>query len=146
MQPTFIMGLIAPEFGEPILADYLSCEPVLRHVRPFLGDELRLGWVALCAIKDRGYECRWHRDFGKQERDGSYEVEMQILKHYRKNLLKWHLALVDDPCLWIVPGSQQRYRTEQERQSLLSMQTHRDIPGMLRIKLKRGQTVSGTGT
>ena len=143
-EPDVIMGLMAPEFGEPIFAEYLASEPVERYVYPFLGEELRLGWVSAFVIQDRGYECGWHRDIGAEERDGSYEVEMEILGRYRKNLLKWHMALVDDPCLWIVPGSQQRYRTDHERDVLINKQTD-DIPGAQQIKLKKGQTVFWNG-
>ena len=114
-------------------------------MRPFLGEELRLGWVTVFAIQGGGYQCGWHRDFGAEERDGSYEVEMEILGRYRKNLLKWHTALVDDPCLWIVPGSQRRYRTDGERAVLISNKGVGDIPGAKQIKLKRGQTIFWNG-
>ena len=143
--PVVIMGVMAPEFGEPIFAEYLDSEPVKRHVRSFLGEELRLGWVTVFAIQGSGYQCGWHRDFGAEERDGNYEVEMEILSRYRKNLLKWHTALVDDPCLWIVPGSQRRYRTDHEREVLISNKGVGDIPGAKQIKLKRGQTIFWNG-
>ena len=143
--PVVIMGIMAPEFGEPIFAEYLASERVERYARSFLGEELRLGWVTVFAIKESGYQCGWHRDFGAEERDGSYEVEMEILSRYRKNLLKWHTALVDDPCLWIVPGSQRRYRTDYEREVLISNKGVGDIPGAKQIKLKRGQTIFWNG-
>ena len=119
-KPIVIFGVMAPEFNEPIFAEYLASEPVERYVHSLLGKNLRLGWVTVFAIQGSGYQCGWHRDFGAEERDGSYEVEMEILGRYRKNLLKWHTALVDDPCLWIVPGSQRRYRTDHEREVLIS--------------------------
>ena len=143
--PIVIMGVMAPEFGEPIFAEYLASEPVGRYVQPFLGEELRLGWVTVFAIQGSDYQCGWHRDFGAEERDSSYEVEMAILSRYRKNLLKWHTALVDDPCLWIVPGSQRRYRTDHEREVLISNKGVGDIPGAKQIKLKRGQTIFWNG-
>ena len=135
----FICGLMAPEFGAPVFAEYLGSAPIARYVRPFIGEELRLGWVHLCAVGD-DYEIGWHRDTGGNERDGSYEVEMEILRRHRKHFVKWHLALADDPCLWIVPGSQRRYRTERERECLLN-DRHGEIPGALQISLQRGQTV-----
>ena len=143
--PIVIFGVMAPEFGEQIFAEYLASEPIERYVKPFLGAELRLGWVTVFAIKGSGYQCGWHRDFGGEERDGSYEVEMEILCRYRKNLLKWHTALVDDPCLWIVPGSQRRYRTDHEREVMISNKGVGDIPGAKQIKLKRGQTIFWNG-
>ena len=42
--PVVIMGVMAPEFSEPIFAEYLDSEPVERYVQPFLGGELYLGW------------------------------------------------------------------------------------------------------
>ncbi len=143
--PVVIMGVMAPEFSEPIFAEYLTSEPVERYVHSLLGKDLRLGWVTIFAIKGSGYQCGWHRDFGAEERDGSYEVEMEILSRYRKNLLKWHTALVDDPCLWIVPGSQCRYRTNHEREVLINNKGIGDIPGAKQIKLKRGQTIFWNG-
>ena len=143
--PVVIFGVMAPEFGEPIFAEYLASEPVERYVHPLLGKELRLGWVTVFAIQENGYQCGWHRDFGAEERDGSYEVEMEILSRYRKNLLKWHTALVDDPCLWIVPGSQRRYRTEHEREVLITNKGIGNIPGARQIRLKRGQTIFWNG-
>ena len=143
--PIVIMGVMAPEFNESIFAEYLASEPVERYVRPFLGEELRLGWVTVFAIKGDGYQCGWHRDIGAEERDGSYDVEMEILSRYRKNLLKWHTALVDDPCLWIVPGSQRRYRTDHEREVLISDKGVGDVPEAKQIQLKRGQTIFWNG-
>ena len=143
--PIVIMGIMAPEFNESIFAEYLASEPVEHYVQPFLGEELRLGWVTVFAIQGGGYQCGWHRDFGAEERDGNYELEMEILSRYRKNLLKWHTALVDDPCLWIAPGSQRRYRTDHEREVLISNKGVGDIPGARQIKLKRGQTIFWNG-
>ena len=143
--PVVIMGVMAPEFGEPIFAEYLASEPIERYVKVLLGEELRLGWVTAFAIKGIDSQCGWHRDFGAEERDGSYEVEMEILSRYRKNLLKWHTALVDDPCLWIVPGSQRRYRTNHEREVLINNKGIGDIPEAKQIKLKQGQTIFWNG-
>ena len=137
--PHFICGLMAPEFGAPVFAEYLGSAPIARYLRPFIGEELRLGWVHLCAVGD-DYEIGWHRDTGGNEQDGSYEVEMEVLRRHRKHFVKWHLALADDPCLWIVPGSQRRYRTERERECLLN-DRQGEIPGALQISLQRGQTV-----
>ena len=89
---------------------------------------------------ERDYEIGWHRDTGGEERDGSHEVEMEILGRRNRNLFKWHVALLDDPCLWIVPGSHRRYRTDEEREYLVGGKDGA-IPGAKRIEVKRGQTV-----
>jgi hypothetical protein len=141
--PEFVEGLLAPEFGEPAFAEYLGGEPLARYLRPFLGEEQRLGWVTLCCVRS-DYQGAWHRDLGGTDRGASYEVEMELLARYRKNFMKWHLALVDDPCLWIVPGSQRRYRTERECQVLTS-DSQGEIPGAQQIVLKQGQTMFWNG-
>ena len=141
-----IRALLAPEFCEPIFARYLLSEPLHRYVQPLLGggEELRLGWVSAFAFTEGTYDTGWHRDFGGEERDGSYEVEMEILGRYRKNLVKWHLALADDPCLWLVPGSQRRYRSDEEREALLVNKTV-ELSGARQVALARGQTVFWSG-
>ena len=138
---TSIFGLLAPEFGEPVFADYLISPPVLKYVEAFLGDELRLGHVHLwCA--DSGYDTGWHRDVGK-DRDVSYEREMEILTQPMKSI-KWQLALVEDPCLWVVPGSQKRYRTEEELKALV-VDRKLDIAGQEQVVLERGQCIFWNG-
>ena len=142
-EPAFVTGLMAPEFGEPVFAEYLGSEEVARCVRPLLGDELRLGWVHLCAIAG-DYRGGWHRDVGGQDRNAGYEEEMALLARHRKHLVKWHMALVDDPCLWIVPGSHRRYRTDQEKECLMNG-GQGELAGGLRIDLKKGQTIFWNG-
>ena len=145
VEPRHILGLIAPEFGEPIFAEYLMSEPVETCVRAVVGGPLRLGWVGLiilCGPTD--YDTGWHRDFGHEERDGSREVELEILGRYRKNLVKWHLALADDACLWLMPGSQSRYRTEREREVLINDRKG-DVPNAQQIVLQKGQTIFWNG-
>ena len=143
VEPQFVVGLIAPEFGEPVFAEYLGSDALARYLRPMLGDELRLGWVHLCAIAG-DYNIGWHRDVGPANRDNNYQKEMDLLRIYRKHMVKWHMALVDDPCLWIVPGSQNRYRTEREHQCMLR-EPQGEIPGALRVDLERGQTIFWDG-
>lgn len=57
--------------------------------------------------------------------------------------LKWQTALLDDPCLWVVPGSQRRYRTEPEAEVLFG-NTRQPIPGAVQVDLQRGKPCFGT--
>lgn len=139
-----IRALLAPEFEEPVFAQYIASEPILRYVRLILGDQLRLGWVSAFVVDNEPYQVGWHRDIGKEERDGSYDVEMEILSRVRKNTLKWHVALIDDPCLWLVPGSHRRYRTAEEREFLVGGATGELSTGK-QIVLKKGQTLFWVG-
>ena len=59
---------------------------------------------------------------------------MEVLRTFRSNFLKWHTALVDDPCLMVVPGSQRRFRTEREHECLDGEDRHGEIPGAVRIR------------
>ncbi len=63
---------------------------------------------------------------------------MALLNKPKTNF-RWQPALIDDPCLWLVPWSQSRYRTDEERDR------HRDLPGMENVVLKRGQTLFWDG-
>ena len=108
---TAIYGIIAPEFDEPVFGQYLCCDEVLHYVEAFFGPELRMGHAFLWAAEGN-YDTGWHRDHGAARDVGETE-EMAIL-NAAKTGLKWQLALVDDPCLWVVPASHLRYRTEQD--------------------------------
>lgn len=143
-EPWAIRGLFAPEFDEPLFAEYLMSRPILEYVQPFLGSELRLGGVLIFTNPyGSDYGFGWHRDFGKEKRDGTEEEELAILNRPIVSL-KWHLALVDDDCLMVVPGSHKRYRTAHERECLLNTR-HDDIPGQTVISLKAGQSAFWSG-
>ncbi len=139
-EPWAIRGLFAPEFDEPIFADYLGCDEVLPFVHHFLGEELRLGAVLIFTNPyDRDWGFGWHKDFGELPRDAGEEEELEILNRPQKSF-KWHLALEDDECLQLVPGSHRRYRTDYEQECMRNTR-HADIPGQRTIYLKAGQTV-----
>ena len=144
-EPQVIWGLIAPEFRESIFAEYLISEPVEAYTHAFLGQELRLGWaVIFCTGNQVPYDSTWHRDLGSADKGASAEEELALLNYSQYNLVKWHLALVDDPCFRVVPGSHRRYRTEAEREVLI--ERPRDpMPGERTIEVKRGQTVFWNG-
>ena len=137
-----IFGLIAPEFGEPVFGEHFLTPKLLQYVEAFLGKELRLGYVHLRNARE-SYDTGWHRDVGGANRDLPYDEEMALLNKPKTNF-RWQLALIDDPCLWLVPWSQSRYRTDEERDALVSNR-HRDLPGMENVVLKRGQTLFWDG-
>jgi len=143
-EPWAIRGLLAPEFDEPVFARHLLSQRIMEYVHFFVGYELRLGSILLFTNphhEDSGFG--WHRDLGAQERDGTEAQELAILNQPMGGL-RWHLALVDDACLQIVPGSHRRYRTEHERQCLLETR-HEDILGQHTVELKAGQAVFWNG-
>ena len=103
-----IFGLIAPEFGELVFGEHFLAPRLLQYVEAFLGKELRLGYVHLRNAREN-YDTGWHRDVGGTNRDLPYDEEMALLNKPKTNF-RWQLALIDDPCLWLVPWSQSRYR------------------------------------
>ena len=144
-EPHVIWGLIAPEYGEPVFRGYLISAPVERYTHAFLGPELRLGWVVIfCTGNHVPYDSTWHRDMAGEEKGTTPEAEMKLLETFEYNMVKWHLALVDDPCLRIVPGSHLRPRTEEEIDVLMN-RARDDMPGEVRVDVKRGQTIFWNG-
>ena len=137
-----IFGLLAPEFGEPVFGEHFLAPTLTPYVEAFLGPELRLGYVHLRNAAG-SYDTGWHRDVGDSSRDLPYEEEMNLLSG-PMTALRWQLALLDDPCLWLVPHSQRRYRTDEEREALV-VDRHMDIAGMENLMLKRGQTLFWDG-
>lgn len=139
-EPWAIRGLFAPEFDEPIFAEYFTCDEVMPFVHHFLGEELKLGAVLIFTNPhDEDWRFGWHRDFGKLPRNAGEEEELEILRKPQTSF-KWHLALEDDECLQLVPGTHRRYRTDYEIECLLKTR-NADIPGQRTIYLKAGQTV-----
>ena len=137
-----IFGLLAPEFGEPVFGEHFIAPTLTPYVEAFLGPELRLGYVHLRNAAG-SYDTGWHRDVGDSSRDLPYEEEMNLLSGPMTEL-RWQLALIDDPCLWLVPHSQRRYRTDEEREALV-VNRYMDIAEMENLMLKRGQTLFWDG-
>ena len=143
-EPWAIRGLLAPEFDEPVFAEYLASKPVMDYVHYFIGTDLTLGSILIFTNPYHAdYSIGWHRDWGAQERDLDYDAEIAILNKPRRTW-RWHLATVDDESLQLVPGSNRRYRTSRERTCLLETR-HADIPGQVTIELNAGQTVYWSG-
>ena len=138
-----IEGVVAPEFEEPDFAEYLASESLMRYVRAFIGDQMRMGWMTLC-VNPSGYDSGWHRDVGGTNREARDQEELDILTNFMSSHFKWSLALGDDPCLLLIPGTHCRNATEEERTGLLE-DKKADIPGQQEIFLKKGETLFWSG-
>ena len=89
-------GLLAPEFDEPVFAEYLMSKPVMDYVDYFIGTDLTLGSILLFTNPHHAdYSIGWHRDWGKLERDPDYDAEMAILGKPLSSW-RWHLATADE--------------------------------------------------
>ena len=95
-EPWAIRGLLAPEFDEPVFAEYLMSKPVMDYVDYFIGTDLTLGSILLFTNSHHAdYSIGWHRDWGKLERDPDYDAERAILGKPLRSW-RWHLATADE--------------------------------------------------
>lgn len=84
------------------------------------------------------FELEWHRDDIRPE--ATAEQEMAILGLHDTGT-QFNLALCEDSCLIVVPGSHKRARTEQERQVTQAPGRNGFIPGQLIVELNPGDCV-----
>ena len=97
-QPYHISGLIAPQYGEPIFAQYLASEPLLAYVQAQIGHELRFGSLSMFTNPhDQVFNVPWHRDDGLVF-DKDEATELAYLQEPRTEC-RWELALADDSAL-----------------------------------------------
>lgn len=143
-EPFHIVGLISPEFDEPIFGEYLALPSMLEYVKSQLGNELRMSSMAIFTNPhDEPFHMGWHRDVGREPRDLPEDAELEFLRRPRSEC-RWELALVDSDCLAPVPGSQNRYRTEREW-NLMSKGKNESLAGEEVIHLSAGQTIFWNG-
>ena len=142
-EPYHIVGLNAPEFGEPNFAEYYGCQALLDYVHGQIGTDIRLGPMAMFTNPcNEPFNVRWHRDDGLVM-DRGEEDELEYLRRPR-TICRWELAMVDDIALSIVPGSHLRYRSEREYKAM-DKSIHERLPGDLMVDLKAGQTIFWNG-
>ena len=173
-----IRGLIHPVFGEPSFAEFHGSEEFLGFVDAWctggLGpDEMVMANMLLwCNPRKQENGPSWHRDLGWQGAgDGpaaySEAAEKKRWEEIReshaksiaeRNELKVFLALVDDECHELIPGSHDRWRTPYEHDVLLpqgmkdqgvphtpSWNGTDPLPGQVAIRLKPGQALIRNG-
>ena len=143
-EPWNIVGLISPEFGEPVFGQYLASERMMRYVRAQIGDRIRIGWLGIFTNPYHdNHNLGWHRDVGSEGRDLSEEAELEFLRLPRDEC-RWELALVDDTSLELVPGSHLRYRTETEWDTM-SGGRDEELRDERVVELRAGQTLFWNG-
>jgi hypothetical protein len=143
-EPWCIRGLLAPEFAEPVFAEHLVSQWALGYSRCFIDEPLRLGWIDLRTNPhDEDMPGGWHRDLGAKSIEAAPQELMALLQKPKRNT-RWYVALVDDACLQIVPGSHLRPNTPEE-QEILANHVHADISTQKTIQLRRGQVLFWDG-
>ncbi|MDA0744987.1 MAG: hypothetical protein O2954_00590 [bacterium] len=188
-EPWAIRGLIHPAFNEPSFAEFHGSSDLLDFVQSWCGEvqpeELVMGGMLLwCNPRKSEHKLSWHRDvtwwgtgkeyFAQQEVRGEgpeayteeverirwKEIQEKNAKTIReRNGVSMFLALVDEECHELVPGSHNRWRTPYEHDVLLpkamkekgvphtpSWNGEDPLPGQLAIRLKAGEALIRIGS
>ena len=187
-EPWAIQGLIHPAFGEPSFAEFHGSEDFLSFVHSWCDglrpeDMVMSGMLLWCNPRRHENGPSWHRDvtwwgtgksyFAQREVRGegpeAYTEEIEKLRweEIRANNVKavtertevsMFLALVDDECHELVPGSHDRWRTPFEHDVLLP-QAMKDqgvphtpswngvdpLPNQVAIRLRAGEALIRNG-
>jgi hypothetical protein len=186
-EPWAIQGLVHPAFGEPSFAEFQGSDEFLSFVRSWchgLGPEVMVFRAMLLWCNPRLHEMAggWHRDvkwWGSGLDDLAQEEVKDTPEDYSEEIerLRWEeiqeknakliterkevsmfLALADDECHQLIPGSHKRWRTPLEHDVLLP-QAMKDqgvphtpswngkdpLPGQVAIRLKAGEALIRNG-
>jgi len=186
-EPWAIRGLIHPAFGEPSFAQFHGSDELLGFVDSWcngLGPEdlTMSGMLLWCNPRKNDHALGWHRDgtwwgtgkpyVAQEVRDEgpeaySEEVEKARWEEIRANNARaisersgvsMFLALVDDECHELIPGSHDRWRTPFEHDVLLpramkdqgvphtpSWNGKDPLPGQVAIRLREGEALIRMG-
>ncbi|OBA23324.1 hypothetical protein METBIDRAFT_29827 [Metschnikowia bicuspidata var. bicuspidata NRRL YB-4993] len=85
------------------------------------------------------FELDWHRDSIKPEVSPQEEAEQLLADPYAGT--QFNLALTDDKCLIVVPGSHKRLRTAEERDKTTDDSRKKPISGQITVDLRPGDIV-----
>jgi len=187
-EPWAIRGLIHPAFGEPGFAEFHGSEDFLSFVRSWCHglqpeEMVMSGMLLWCNPRRHEHKLSWHRDvtwwgtgkpyFAQREVRGegpeAYSEETEKLRWKEilannakaiteRNGVSLFVALVDDECHELVPGSHNRWRTPLEHDVLLP-QAMKDqgvpytpswngvdpLPDQVAIRLKAGEALVRNG-
>ncbi|KAI8080276.1 uncharacterized protein B0P05DRAFT_469482 [Gilbertella persicaria] len=137
-----VQHMIHPDLKEPVFAEWYGSPKLLEAVQQLLNtkhDDLQLElFNLLINPQDSDFDLTWHRDAIKAEASEEEEKEKLTIPHYGT---QWNTALYDDACLYVVPNSHRRVRTEAERDITIHDPKSNKMPGQLKVELKPGQTV-----
>jgi hypothetical protein len=186
-EPWAIRGLIHPAFGEPSFAEFHGSDEFLSFVESWCGlqpEDMMMGGMLLWSNSRHEHALGWHRDatwwgtgkayLSQKEVRGdgpeaySEEVERERWEEIRANNKKTvterkgvsiFLALVDDECHELIPGSHNRWRTSFEHDVLLpkamkdqgvphtpSWNGKDPLPGQVAVRLRTGEALVRIGS
>ena len=187
-EPWAIRGLIHPAFGEPSFAEFHGSPEFLRFIHSWCQglepEDMVLGGMLLwCNPRHHEGGVSWHRDvtwwgtgkpyFAQRDDRGegpeAYSEETERIRWdeirannakslTERNGVSMFLALTDDECHELIPGSHDRWRTPYEHDVLLpkamkdqgvphtpSWNGVDPLPGQVAIRLKPGEALIRNG-
>ena len=187
-EPWAIRGLIHPAFGEPSFAEFHGSPEFLRFIHSWCqgleSEDMVLGGMLLwCNPRHHEGGVSWHRDvtwwgtgkpyFAQRDDRGegpeAYSEETERIRWdeirannakslTERNGVSMFLALTDDECHELIPGSHDRWRTPYEHDVLLpkamkdqgvphtpSWNGVDPLPGQVAIRLKPGEALIRNG-
>jgi hypothetical protein len=188
-EPWAIRGLVHPAFGEPNFADFHGSDDFLSFVESWTGgltpeDVTFAGLLLWCNPRQKEHALGWHRDvtwwgtgeayFAQKEVRGegpeaySEEIEKLRWQEIREQNAKViaersgvsiFLALADDECHELIPGSHNRWRTPYEHDVLLPKAMKEQgvphtpcwngedpLPDQVAVRLRAGQALVRIGS
>lgn len=139
-----ITGLLNPKLGElssPFKECY-SSDKILSIALDILQTDksnlsMELFNMLINPLTDFGLD--WHRDYIKPEVSCEEEAEQLLQNPFSGT--QFNLALTEDECLIVIPGSHKRIRTDEERSKTCSTDRQQEISGQLSVKLNPGDIV-----
>ncbi|EFP87088.1 hypothetical protein PGT21_013012 [Puccinia graminis f. sp. tritici] len=128
-----VQHIMHPALGQPAFAAFYFSAPMVEltgHLSDMSPDEHTIAGLHNLLLEplDHHFALSWHRDTIKSTVDE--EEERQKLSSKAKyGGVQWNLALYQDECLFVVPGSHLRTRTPMERQ--ITTQATKDDGGKM---------------
>lgn len=142
-----VSGLLHPDLGEngelsKPFHDLYACDKILDVAGDILQQPhdkllMELFNMLINPLTDFGLD--WHRDTIKPEVLPEEEAEQLLQDPYAGT--QFNLALTEDPCLIVIPGSHKRVRTEEEREKTSNDNRKEFITGQITVQLHPGDIV-----
>ncbi|CAN3358254.1 hypothetical protein DICA3_F36796 [Diutina catenulata] len=142
-----VSGLLHPDLGEngelsKPFHDLYACNKILDVASDILQQphdklSMELFNMLINPLTDFGLD--WHRDTIKPECTPEEEAEQLLKDPYAGT--QFNLALTEDPCLIVVPGSHKRVRTEEEREKTTDDDRKKHITGQITVEMHPGDIV-----
>ncbi|KIM64483.1 hypothetical protein SCLCIDRAFT_115195 [Scleroderma citrinum Foug A] len=136
-----VQHIMHPDLGELIFAEWYTCAELTGVVRELLScreDDLQMELLnMLINPLNNDFALRWHRDDVRE--DATTEEEEDALAAWTHGV-----ALCEDSCLYIVPGSHKLPRTDEQRALSVTRdppENPLDMPGAIQVTLQPGETL-----